>query len=86
MWPVERACQGSYFISKKKKKGTLLEFYQGARIKLTAAFCFVFKDLPFRAPPGTRGDATASRGQQPLLQEKIKPFPSPRARFKRGHF
>lgn len=40
---------------KKKKKGTLLEFYQGARIKLTAAFCFVFKDLPFGAPPGTRG-------------------------------
>lgn len=44
-----------FHLGEKKKKGTLLEFYQGARIKLTAAFCFVFKDLPFGAPPETRG-------------------------------
>lgn len=57
---------------KKKKKGTLLEFYQGAWIKLTAAFCFVFKDLPFGAQrsawilAGGR-NATPRKEYKPLL-------------------
>lgn len=49
------------------RKGTLLEFYQGAWIKLTAAFCFVFKDLPF----GALHSAQNERGKR-SAEQRVK--------------
>jgi len=56
------------------KKGTLLEFYQGAWIKLTAAFCFVFKDPPFgaRHSAWSRGKTQHhATGTSPSCKRKI---------------